>query len=91
MCIRTIELHRTPLLLVGFSIGWLAKYNLSDLKKYPKFAAGSYFYHEINPVGGHNIGIGDVGGRLSVWEFDTGDEISLKTGVSITRGKTVGT
>jgi hypothetical protein len=32
-----------------------------------------------------------IGGCLSVWEFDAGDEISLKTGVSITRGKTPGT
>ncbi|UCC99569.1 MAG: hypothetical protein JSW66_06725, partial [Phycisphaerales bacterium] len=42
--------------------GGLRKYDLSDYRQYPKNEVGGDFHKIINPVGGHNLGIGDVGG-----------------------------
>ncbi len=42
--------------------GGLRKYDLSDFRQYPKNMTGRDFRKFANPVGGHNLGIGDVGG-----------------------------
>lgn len=59
---QAVGYHAAQLTEAYIRNGGLKKYDLSDFRQYPKSLAGKGFKAIANPAGGHNLGIGDVGG-----------------------------